>query len=107
MRLGNKSIFIGLDFSCSREEAIKILKEFGILKQERGEKRRGRPRGTYVYNDEMIYKVPDFVREKKIVSIRQIKDSIGWNWQTTQKISYNPLAKCESQSHIFFLYFPF
>ncbi len=86
LRLGNKSIFISLDFSCSREEAIKILKEFGILKEQKKEQRkRGRPRGTYVYNDEMIYKIMDFIREKKVVTRWQIRKHLKINDKTVNK----------------------
>lgn len=79
-RLGGKTIFLPKDVNYTDEEIMQFFKELGV--ELRGP---GRPEGSIEYRDESLNKLLRFIRERKIVTIRHIKDSMQWNWSTTEK----------------------
>ncbi|RLI77983.1 hypothetical protein DRP05_08690 [Archaeoglobales archaeon] len=86
-KFGGKTIFVPKQIECSKEEAIQILHELGFKKR-----RPGRPSGSIIYRDESIFKLLNFLRDKKIVSWKQIREAMGWNSKTTNKY-LNKLVK--------------
>jgi|GEM_PF-2257796 ribosomal protein S25 len=87
LRHGNISIYLINDVSdIWTDLEIAVLR--GLLRR-RPKKKRGRPKGSVEYRDEMIDKLLKFLweylKEYKIITRGKIKEKMGWNWETTNK----------------------
>ena len=79
-RFGRRTLIVPTELKYTKEEIEEFLKGIGAKL-----KTRGRPEGLVEIREENLMKVLRFIRENKVVTIRQVKDAMNWNWKTTVK----------------------
>ena len=79
-RFGRRALIVPTELEYTQEEIEEFLHEIGAKL-----KIRGRPEGLLEIREENLMKVLRFIRDNKIVTIRQVKDAMNWNWRTTVK----------------------